>query len=82
MKNDTDLQQIRKSNHEFRSLEEEHHGLEKELTGLLRRKILTPEEELQKKSIQKRKLAVKDRMGEIVRGGPSKPEGNRSRAQA
>ena len=82
MKKDTELEQIRKRNLEFKSLEEEHLGLEKELSGLLRRRTLTPEEELQKKGIQKRKLAIKDRMEEILREIPSNSVEHRSRAEA
>jgi len=68
MKGDGDYQQVRDSNREFRLLEQEHLQLERELSQLLRRKILTPAEEIQKKWLQKRKLAAKDRMEEIVRG--------------
>jgi uncharacterized protein YdcH (DUF465 family) len=67
MNNNPDLEQIRKSNREFRQLEEEHHRLERELSDILRRKVLTPAEELEKKRLQKKKLMAKDRMMEILR---------------
>jgi uncharacterized protein YdcH (DUF465 family) len=67
MDNNPDLEQIRKSNREFRQWEEEHHRLDRELADILRRKVLTPAEELQKKRLQKKKLMAKDRMMEILR---------------
>jgi uncharacterized protein YdcH (DUF465 family) len=62
-----DLGQVRKENHEFRKLEEEHHRMEQTLAEISRRKVLTPEEEIRKKRLQKKKLATKDRMVEILR---------------
>ncbi|TKB72793.1 MAG: DUF465 domain-containing protein [Nitrospira sp.] len=58
---------LRKSNHEFRALEESHHRLDSELGELQRRHFLTPQEETLKKQIQKEKLAKKDKMAEIIR---------------
>jgi len=48
-------------------LEEEHHRLELELNGLIRRKVLTPQEELSKKQIQVEKLHTKDRIEAMIR---------------
>lgn len=62
-----DMEQIKKTNREFRLLDEEHHRLEKELAELVRRKVLTPEKEMEKRRLQKKKLSGKDRMTEILR---------------
>lgn len=61
------LEELRRENKEFIDLEKEHRGLDEELSLLLKRRILTAEEEVLKKRLQKEKLAKKDRMAEIVR---------------
>lgn len=58
---------LRQSSLEFRELEESHHRLDAELGGLQKRHVLTPQEELLKKQIQKEKLAKKDKMAELIR---------------
>jgi uncharacterized protein YdcH (DUF465 family) len=58
---------LRQSNSEFRDLEESHHRLDAELGELQKRHVLTPQEELLKKQIQKEKLAKKDKMAELIR---------------
>jgi uncharacterized protein len=58
---------LRASNSEFRELEEAHHRLDAELAELHKRHVLTPQEEMLKKQIQKEKLAKKDKMAELVR---------------
>ena len=58
---------LRQSSLEFRQLEESHHRLDAELAELQKRHVLTPEEEFQKKRIQKEKLAKKDKMAELMR---------------
>ena len=58
---------LRENNRRFRSLEITHHQLEQSLENLNRRKILTPPEEVQKKTFQKKKLAAKDNMVELIR---------------
>jgi uncharacterized protein len=61
---------------ELRSLYAEHQDLKKQLDTLNHKHYLTPEEELEKKRIQKLKLAGKDRMMAILaahRGEPAKP---------
>ncbi|MEW6544436.1 MAG: DUF465 domain-containing protein [Nitrospirota bacterium] len=60
-------QRLRESSVEFRELEESHHRLDVELAELQRRHVLTPQEELVKKQIQKEKLAKKDKMAELIR---------------
>jgi len=58
---------LKKENEEFRKLSEEHRGLDVLLAEIDNKRYLTPEEELERKKIQKQKLLKKDRMAEIVR---------------
>lgn len=69
---------LRMSSVEFRELEESHHRLDAELAELQRRHVLTPQEELLKKQIQKEKLAKKDKMAELIR----QHRGNEARSAA
>jgi len=59
--------QLRTSSPEFRELEESHHRLDVELQELLKHHVLTPQEEIIKKQIQKEKLGKKDRMADLIR---------------
>lgn len=54
------------SNPRFRKLFEEHQLLDKELNTLSDKSFLSPEEELEKKKMQKLKLASKDEMEQIL----------------
>ncbi len=58
---------LRATSHEFRELEDAHHRLDAELETLQKRHVLTPQEELMKKQLQKEKLAKKDKMAELIR---------------
>ncbi|MDH4187701.1 MAG: YdcH family protein [Nitrospira sp.] len=60
-------EQLRRSSHQFRVLEESHHRLDLELNDLQKRHVLTPAEEQTKKHLQKEKLAKKDKMAELIR---------------
>lgn len=60
-------ERLRASNPEFRQLEAAHHKLDAELAELHKRHVLTPQEEIQAKQMQKEKLAKKDRMAEMIR---------------
>lgn len=51
---------------ELRKYYQEHLDLERQLKGLQHKAVLTPEEDLEKKRIQKLKLAGKDRIMEIL----------------
>ncbi len=62
------ISSLRTSNEEYRELEESHHRLDEELQQLLKRHVLTPQEEILKKQIQKEKLGKKDRMAALIRG--------------
>ena len=58
---------MKKENEEFRKLLEEHHGLDAVLAEMDRKVYLTPEEELERKKLQKQKLFRKDRMADMIR---------------
>jgi uncharacterized protein YdcH (DUF465 family) len=64
---DAIVEQLRRTNTEFRELEESHHRLGLELNELQKRHVLTPNEEIEKKRIQKEKLATKDKLAEFIR---------------
>jgi len=59
--------QLRTSSPKFRELEESHHRLDAELQELLKHHVLTPQEEIIKKQLQKEKLGKKDRMADLIR---------------
>jgi len=58
---------LKRENEEFRKLTEEHQNLEKLLAKIDTQRYLTPEEEYERKRIQKQKLLKKDRMAELIR---------------
>jgi uncharacterized protein YdcH (DUF465 family) len=60
------LERMMGENKEFKKLYEEHLNLKSKVEDLNKRKFLTPEQELEKKNIQKQKLKQKDRMMEII----------------
>lgn len=61
------IERVKVENEEFRALYLEHHDLEQKLTELTRPKYLTPEQEVEKRRLQKIKLAGKDRMAKILK---------------
>ena len=65
--NDATVQQLLENNEEFRKLYEEHRKYERQLAELDKIHYLTPEQEMQRKTIQKLKLSGKDQMSRIVR---------------
>ncbi|MBI4698596.1 MAG: DUF465 domain-containing protein [Nitrospirae bacterium] len=58
---------LKKENQEYKKLHEEHKGLDSILAEMDKSKYLTPEEEVERKKIQKQKLQKKDRMAELIR---------------
>ena len=58
---------LRTENLEFQRWEQEHRKLEDTLMGIETHRYLTPEEEVERKRVQKLKLAAKDRMMDIIR---------------
>ncbi len=65
-KNDPLVRLLVDENEEFRSLYRQHLDLEKKLANIDSIHYLTPQEELERKSIQKMKLMGKDRMEAII----------------
>jgi len=61
------IDRLRETSQEFRELEEGHHRLDGELAELQKQHVLTPQEELTKKQMQKEKLSKKDKIAELVR---------------
>jgi len=60
------IERLRRENREFRLLETRHQQLEDELSELVRHHVLTPDEEMKKKMLQKEKLVTKDRMAQLI----------------
>ncbi|HUI67800.1 MAG TPA: DUF465 domain-containing protein [Nitrospirota bacterium] len=60
-------EKLRVENPEFQKWEQEHRKLEDTLMSFESHRYLTPEEEMERKRVQKLKLAAKDRMMEILR---------------
>ncbi|MFA5074091.1 MAG: DUF465 domain-containing protein [Nitrospirota bacterium] len=58
---------LRSEDQEFQRWEQEHRSLENSLMTFEIHRYLTPEEEIERKRIQKLKLAAKDKMMEIIR---------------
>jgi uncharacterized protein len=61
------VEKLRVENSEFKKWEQEHRQLENTLMNFEAYRYLTPEQEVERKRIQKLKLAAKDRMMEIIR---------------
>lgn len=61
------VQTLRRENPDFQRWEEEHNKLEQTLAGFDSHPYLTPEEEVERKRIQKMKLATKDKMMDMIR---------------
>jgi uncharacterized protein YdcH (DUF465 family) len=60
------LEKVQKENKEFRGLYQEHTSLKKKVEALNKKKLLTSEQEVEKKKHQKQKLNLKDRMDKIL----------------
>jgi len=61
------VESLKKENAEFVKLMEEHHNIEGVLAEIDKKMYLTPEEEVERKKLQKQKLMKKDRMAELIR---------------
>jgi uncharacterized protein YdcH (DUF465 family) len=61
------VSRLRIEDSEYQKLEQEHSKLENSLMSFETHRYLTPEEEVERKRIQKLKLAAKDKMMEIIR---------------
>jgi uncharacterized protein YdcH (DUF465 family) len=60
-------QRLRRESPEFKKWEEEHKKLESTLQTFDVHRYLTPEEDMERKRIQKLKLAAKDRVMDMIR---------------
>lgn len=60
------LEKVQKENKEFRGLYEEHTTLKLKVEAFNKMKLITPEQEVEKKKHQKQKLSLKDRMEKIL----------------
>jgi hypothetical protein len=58
---------LRTESAEFQQLEQEHRRLDRELMGFETHVYLSPEEEFQRRRLQKLKLAAKDKMTDMIR---------------
>lgn len=67
MKDTEIVEALKKDNEEYKKLDEEHRSLEKKLAEIDKNRYLTTEDGMERKKIQKQKLARKDRMAEIIR---------------
>ena len=60
------LEKVQGESDEFKKLYEEHQELKHRVEKLNKLSFLSPEQELEKKTVQKQKLKGKDRMSQIV----------------
>lgn len=67
MKEQEIVEKLLKENEEFRKVSEEHHVLDGVLAEMDKKVYLTPEEEIERKKLQKQKLLKKDALAEMIR---------------
>lgn len=73
---DTEIAQIlMEQNEQYKKLFTDHKGLKQILSEIDKNKYLSPEREMERKSVQKQKLRKKDNMAEIIREYRKKLEG-------
>jgi uncharacterized protein YdcH (DUF465 family) len=58
---------LRTENAEFQNLEQEHRRIDRELMNFEIHVYLSPEEELERRRLQKLKLAAKDKITEMIK---------------
>jgi uncharacterized protein len=61
------LEVLKKENDEFKKVYQEHKQLDVMLAEMDKKHYLTPEEEFERKRMQKEKLLKKDKIAELVR---------------
>jgi len=61
------VKQYAQKNPKIRELFEKHQALERELEKLVQKPYLSADEEIRKKQIQKEKLALKDRIYQLIK---------------
>jgi uncharacterized protein YdcH (DUF465 family) len=69
MKDSEVIKKLRKENEEFKKLEDDHRKLDEYLEEMSKKKYLTAEEEMEKKTLQKKKLHYKDKMAQLIKEG-------------
>lgn len=74
------IERLRRENDEFFSWEERHKRLEHEIRDLNKKHVLTPEEEVLRKNLQKEKLLAKDKVMEILRVEEGKENARKGKA--
>ncbi len=62
------LEKVKRENPEFKKLFDEHSELKNRVDDLNKLKFLNPDQEIEKKNIQKLKLKNKDLMEKIISG--------------
>ena len=67
MKENEIVEALKKQNEEFKKISEEHRNLDELLAEMDSKHYLSPEEEIERKRMQKLKLVRKDRMAELMR---------------
>lgn len=67
MKEEEIIEVLKKENEDFRRIYQEHRELDAMLSEFNKKSYLTPEEEVEKKRMQKEKLYKKDKIAEFVR---------------
>ncbi len=67
MREEEIVELLKKESEEFRKLTEDHKNLEELLAKIDSKRFLSPEEEFERKKIQKQKLLKKDRMAALIR---------------
>ncbi|TAN43493.1 MAG: DUF465 domain-containing protein [Nitrospirae bacterium] len=67
MKEQEIIESLRQGNEEFKKLYDDHHVLDGQLAEIDKKVYLTPEEEVERKKMQKQKLSKKDKMAEMIR---------------
>ncbi len=67
------IQELIRTNFEFKQLYKEHDTLEQKLIELSKVKFVSIEDEKQRKELQKKKLVGRDRMEQILRQHQSQP---------
>ena len=69
MKDSEVIKKLRSENEEFKKLEDDHRKLDEYLDEMSKKKYLTAEEEMEKKTLQKKKLQYKDKMAQLIKEG-------------
>lgn len=71
-------EKLRRENDEYLLMEERHDKLEREIRSLNRKHILTPEDEITRKNLQKEKLLAKDIMMKIFHDEENKQKAKKN----